>query len=74
MKFARRFTPIGYLGLNLRKNDILAALFILAILAALVFAAAGWVTWNNGFGPGWDCANPGRGEAVCIKKPAHPPE
>jgi hypothetical protein len=74
MKFARRFTPIWYLGLSLRKSDILAALFALAILGGLVFAAAGWVTLNNGFGSEWDCANPGRGDSVCIKKPTRPPE
>jgi hypothetical protein len=70
MKFARRFSPIGY---NLRRGDILAALFALAILGGLLFAAAGWVTSNNGLGPDWDCTRPGWGDPVCIKKPSPQP-
>ena len=66
MKFARRFTPTGY---NLQRNDILAALFVLVILGGLLVAATGWVTLNDGFGPDWDCTNPGSGGPVCIKKP-----
>jgi hypothetical protein len=66
MKFAWRFIPIGY---NLRRTDILAALFALVILGGLLFAATRWVTLNNGFGPDWDCTNQGWGGPVCIKKP-----
>jgi hypothetical protein len=66
MKFAWRFIPIGY---NLRRIDILAALFALVILGGLLFAATRWVTLNHGFGPDWDCTNPGWGGPVCTKKP-----
>jgi hypothetical protein len=71
MKFARRFTPIWF---ELRRSHILAALFALAILGGLLFAETGWVKLNNGFGSDWDCASPGSGDPVCIKKPTHPPQ
>jgi hypothetical protein len=65
MKFAWGFTRIGH---NLQRSDIIAALFALVILAGLLVAATGWVTLNNGFGPDWDCTQPGSGDPVCIKK------
>ena len=65
MKFAWGLTPIRY---NLQRGDILAALFALVILSGLLVAATGWVKLNNGFGPGWDCTQPGSGDPVCTKK------
>jgi hypothetical protein len=69
MKFARRFTPIWF---NPRWSDILAALFVLAIFGGLLFAETRWVKFNSGFGSDWDCASPGSGDPVCVKKAARP--
>jgi len=64
MKFAWGLPPIRY---NLQRGDILAALFALVILGGLLVAATGWVKLNKGFGPGWDCTQPGSGDPVCTK-------
>ena len=66
MKFARRVTLIGC---NLQRSDILAALFALLILGGVLVGATGWMASNDGFGPDWDCAQPGSGDPVCIRKP-----
>jgi hypothetical protein len=54
-----------------KRGDFAAVLFAAAILLGmLVFGArlhnANWRS-NSGFGPDWDCTNPGEGDAVCIK-------
>jgi hypothetical protein len=57
-----------------RSNDLKAIVLVAMLVAAVAFAwikfgsSAGTVTNNNGFGPGWNCVNPGEGDAVCIKK------
>ena len=50
----------------------------IAVVAAVVagFLALTYLPYrsmNFGFGPEWDCTNPGRGESVCVKRPT-PPE
>jgi len=62
---------------NIRKGDAAAVVLAAVILSALLFAAVkspgGWPLFNGGFGPDWDCSNPGEGGVVCIKKaPAVP--
>ena len=66
MKLARRFTPVGY---RLRRGDVLAALLALVMLGGLLLAAARWMPVNHGFGPDWDCTQPGSGDPVCVRKP-----
>jgi hypothetical protein len=50
-------------------GGILLAIVLLAALALffLLFPNLSQQT-NNGFGPEWDCTNPGQGGPVCIKK------
>jgi hypothetical protein len=61
-------------GFLLKRKDIAAILFAVAIVGGLfvVYVAVpslGWSNSNRGFGPGWECTNPGDGESICIKKP-----
>jgi hypothetical protein len=65
------------LAMNLRLRFAEVALVaFLAILGILLFC--GWLMLPNsirgsnwGFGPEWDCSNPGKGSGpVCIKHPA----
>jgi len=52
-----------------RKAILLAAalLAVLAIAWIKFGSSGGTLTNNNGFGPGWNCVNPGEGDSVCIK-------
>jgi len=56
----------------LKRKDIAAILLVVGIVAALfvVYVAIPNIEWSNsnrGFGPDWECTNPGYGK-VCIKK------
>jgi hypothetical protein len=57
-----------------RCGDVVA-IFLLA--AFLIVASIGSVAFpvfeNRGFGPDWECSNPGKGDPVCVKKPAPSP-
>jgi hypothetical protein len=58
----------------LRRGDIAAILLVITLLGAMfivqvVFPNLGSPDSNQGFGPGWECTNPGMGNSVCIKKP-----
>jgi hypothetical protein len=59
----------------LTRRDIAAILLVSALLAGMfflyvVFPNLNWSSISNqGFGPGWECSNPGMGDSVCIKKP-----
>jgi hypothetical protein len=58
----------------MKRGDIAAVLFLVALLGALLVAAMEFPNYtlssvtNWGFGPGWKCTNPGRGEPICIKQ------
>jgi len=69
MKFARRFTFACP-----QRGDVRAIVLALSILGALLVTGAGWIKVNHGFGPDWDCVNPGSGGAVCTKKPLPAPK
>ena len=62
----RRLPPLP------RRKEVLIALVILAVVAGYVILAHvpqhRRVNW--GFGPDWDCANAGKGEPICIKRPS----
>jgi hypothetical protein len=55
-----------------QKGEICAIILVAAIASVLMFTLIKPLrfdpTLNNGFGPGWECSNPGWGEPVCIKK------
>jgi hypothetical protein len=53
----------------LERRDVMAILLLAVFLAAAAASYVGF-TGNGGFGPDWDCTNPGEGDAVCVKKPA----
>jgi hypothetical protein len=64
------FTMSWYL---LTRRDIAAILLLFGIVGALFFVYVavpnvGWSNSNRGFGPNWECTNPGYGQSVCIKK------
>jgi hypothetical protein len=55
----------------LTARDISGILIAVALIAAVIFASVASplirTRTNYGFGPEWDCANPGKGQSVCIK-------
>lgn len=61
------------MALPRRRGDIAAVFLLVALLVALLIASIQFPNFtltsvaNWGFGPGWTCTNPGRGEPVCIK-------
>jgi hypothetical protein len=55
-----------------QKGDISAIILLMFMMASvLIFylVSPRDPTSNHGFGPGWECSDPGWGEPVCIKKP-----
>jgi hypothetical protein len=57
---------------TLSRAEIGSILLAIALLAAvayffLAFPSFGRQT-NDGFGPEWDCTNPGDGGPICVKK------
>jgi hypothetical protein len=57
----------------LTRRDIAAILLMVAIAGGLLFihvVVPNLFNPDQTFGPGWECANPGEGDSVCIKKPA----
>jgi hypothetical protein len=58
---------------TLRRGDVVA-IFLLAsimgIAVILVVKFPNFPTGNWRFGPEWECIYPGKGEPVCVKKPA----
>jgi len=69
--------PMGFVNMliarwhALGRGDVVA-IFLLAaflIVAAVVFVEFP-ILGNLGFGPEWECNYPGKGEPVCVKKPA----
>jgi hypothetical protein len=63
---------------TLRRSDVAAVFLLAAIVAILVvvivkfpnFGSNFGRTGNWGFGPDWECSYPGKGDPVCVKKPA----
>jgi hypothetical protein len=59
---------------TLRRGDVVAIFLFAAIMGIVAIAAAKFPnfsrTGNLGFGPDWECGYQGRGEPVCVKKPA----
>jgi hypothetical protein len=61
-----------YLSFHLREVVAIAAVVaVIAGFLALTFLP--YRSPNFGFGPDWDCSNPGKGESICVKREA-PPE
>jgi hypothetical protein len=50
--------------------SLLAAFLVVAAVAFVQFPILGNLGFGPGFGPDWECAHPGKGEPVCVKKPA----
>jgi hypothetical protein len=59
---------------TLRCGDLAAVLLLAAIMGIVAIAVVKFPnfsrTGNFGFGPDWECSYPGKGEPVCVKKPA----
>ncbi len=60
----------------LTRQDIAGILLLIVVLAGVFFA---WVILPNaglmtkwGFGPEWECSNPGKGGPVCVQRRAKP--
>jgi len=61
-----------YLRFHLREAAAIAA--VAAVVAGfLVLSLLPYRSPNAGFGPDWDCTNPGQGGPVCVKRET-PPE
>ena len=61
-----------YLRFHLREVAAIAAVVaVIAGFLALTFLP--YRSPNFGFGPDWDCSNPGKGESICVKRET-PPE
>ena len=58
----------------LDRGDVAGILMVIAIVGILLFVFAEFPDAGrmSGFGPGWDCAFPGQGDPVCIKKAPAP--
>jgi hypothetical protein len=60
---------------RLRTGDVTAIILTIALIAGVfIFTTLVKIpilapTWNNGFGPEWECTSVGQGDPVCIKKP-----
>ncbi len=54
------------------RGDVLAIVMLVAIVVGFAIAAIGYRGWGRatGFGPDWDCHDVGKGDPVCVKKPA----
>jgi hypothetical protein len=58
-----------------RMGDVTAIVLTVALIAGVfIFTTLVKIpnlapTWNNGFGPEWDCTSVGKGDPVCIRKP-----
>ena len=63
-------------GPPLLRGDLAAIVLGLVLLGLGAFVIVGRASsgkrMNFGFGPGWDCAHPGDGDPVCVKKPPPP--
>jgi hypothetical protein len=53
------------------RREWLTVVVGLALLGALAYLSATgrWGLRSTGFGPGWHCAYPGKGDPICIKDP-----
>jgi hypothetical protein len=52
---------------------MLAAILAVVVVAVVKFPNFAYnfgSTGNWGFGPDWECSYPGKGDPVCVKKPA----
>jgi hypothetical protein len=59
----------------LTRRDITAIFLAVAIICGLLFVCVALPDWglgwsSQGFGPNWECSNPGHGESICINRPA----
>ena len=57
---------------RLARGDALAIILLIAVVAVLALAAVKYPGRGRatGFGPEWDCRDVGKGDPVCVKKPA----
>ncbi len=65
MLLHRRYGPI----LHVYAREIVIGLVVFAVVAGVI--ALSWIPYrspNAGFGPDWDCTNPGQGGPVCVKR------
>jgi hypothetical protein len=55
----------------LTRRDIAAIVLAIAVVGAILIIQAQFPNLfrsNRGFGPDWQCTNPGKGEPICVKK------
>jgi hypothetical protein len=57
----------------LQRGDVVIFLVAAFLIVAAVVFFEFHVFENWGFGPDWECTNPGYGGPVCVKKPAPSP-
>ena len=56
---------------TLRRGDVVAIFLLAAILIVVAVAFVHFpILGSRGFGQDWECVYPGKGEPVCVKKPA----
>jgi hypothetical protein len=59
---------------TLRRGDVVAIFLLAAFMGIAVIAVVMFPhlsrTGSLRFGPDWECTYPGKGEPVCVKKPA----
>jgi hypothetical protein len=55
-------------------KDVLGLLLVAVLLAVFAYTAVEYALFrgrtNFGFGPEWECSYPGKGDPICIKRPA----
>ena len=61
-----------WVRLTANRREVLSIIALIAIvgIAALAFIKYPVGSRATNFGPDWDCVNVGKGDPVCVKKPA----
>jgi len=54
------------------REDLAIAAVVAVIAGFLVLTFIPFRAPNSGFGPDWDCTNPGQGGPACVKREAAP--
>jgi hypothetical protein len=59
--------------LSVRRREVAAVALAAAVIGLIAFTIGRspfGLANNRGFGPEWDCVSLGKGDPVCVKKPA----
>lgn len=67
-----RHNRFVWVWLTFHRREVVLALAVIAIglVLAVVWGPGLGPRTGRGFGPDWDCVDVGKGDPVCVKKPA----